>query len=196
MFGPRSELQTLRQVSGRADLEMAEAVEELVALRLVEETEDGIAFAHEAVRRAIGERTSKARTRILHNRAAGALAHRGPSAVRAHHLAEAGRNQEAASAYFEAGVVSLDLYAYESARELLQAAAALGYPDRDQLGLLLGICAVRTGDYGSALAAFATVEERASTSLEVGRVYMRLGRWPLAEAALARASELTSDSDS
>ena len=195
VLGPRSDLETIRQVSGRADLEMAEAVEELVALRLVDETEDGIAFAHEAVRRSIRERTSKARTRILHSRAADALTHRGPSAVLAHHLAEAGRSQDAASAYFEAGVVSLDLYAYESARELLQAAAALGYPDRNRLGLLLGICAVRTGDYGSALAAFATVDERATTSLEVGRVYMRLGRWPLAEAALARASELTSDSE-
>lgn len=191
VLGASAEFGLLRQVSGRSDLEVAEAIEEMINLRLADETADGIAFAHDAVRRAAVARLSRARSRILHGRAADAMAHLGPSGLLGSHLAEAGRTANAADVYFRAALASIDLHAYESGEALLETAAALGYPDRDRLSFLLGTCAVRTGKYRTALEAFATVREGPEVGLEVGRVYMRLGRWSLAEAALARASELS-----
>lgn len=190
VLGFEADADLLRNVSGRSDEEMVSAIEELLSQRLMNESSAGVAFAHDAVRRAAGQRLSKARKRILHSRAADALEVRHLSSLRASHLEAAGRIAEAAAAYFEAGRESIELHAYETGRAQLSTAGSLGHPDRDRLGLLLGEAAVRLGDYGAALAAFATVAEGPEVEFRIGGVYMRLRRWSLAEAALTRAASL------
>ena len=190
VLGAEVEADVLQSVSGRGDEEMVSSIEELVSQGLMIENQKGVAFAHDAVRRAVLQRLSKARTRILHGRAADALAGRLQTAARAWHLEAAGRTADAATSHFEAGREAIDLHAYEVGSVHLRAAAALGYPDRDRLGLLLGDAAVRLGDYGAALAAYATVKEGPATEFRIGGVYQRLRRWSLARASLERAAAL------
>ena len=190
VIGAEADVDLLQSVSGRGDEEMVSAVEELVSQGLMVENENGVAFAHDAVRRGVVQRLSKARTRILHGRAADALSSPMQTAARAWHLEAAGRTSEAATSHFEAGREAIGLHAYEAGIVHLRAAAALGYPDRDRLGLLLGDAAVRLGDYGTALAAYATVNEGPGVEFRIGGVYLRLRRWGLAQASLERAAAL------
>ncbi len=195
VLGAEADSDLLRSVSGRGDEEMVTAIEELISYGLMRENQNGVAFAHDAVRRAVAERLSKARTRILHGRAADALAGPALTAVRAWHLEAAGRSGEAAVAHFEAGREAIELHAYETGSRHLRAAAALAFSDRDRLGLLLGHAAVRLGDYGAALAAYATVTEGPEVEFRIGGVYLRLRRWALASAALDRAAALDPPSE-
>jgi tetratricopeptide (TPR) repeat protein/DNA-binding SARP family transcriptional activator len=195
VLGAEAETDLLRSVSGRGDEEMVTAIEELISHGLMTENQNGVAFAHDAVRRAVIQRLSKARTRILHSRAADALVGPKQTALRAGHLEAAGRTSEAGACHFQAGREAFDIHAYESASRHLRAAAALGYPARDQLGLLLGDAAVRLGDYGAALAAYATVTEGPEVEYRIGGVYLRLRRWALAQAALDRAAALDPPSE-
>ena len=190
VLGTEVEAEVLQSVSGRGDEEMVSAIEELISQGLMIENENGVAFAHDAVRRAVLQRLSKARTRILHGRAADALAGPMHTAARAWHLEAAGRTADAAASHFEAGREAIELHAYEAGSVHLRAAAALGYPDRDRLGLLLGDAAVRLGDYGAALAAYAAVKEGPEVEFRIGGVYQRLRRWSLAQASLERAASL------
>ena len=195
VLGAEAETDLLRSVSGRGDEEMVTAIEELISHGLMTESQNGVAFAHDAVRRAVIQRLSKARARILHGRAADALVGPKQTALRAGHLEAAGRSSEAAACHFQAGREAFEIHAYESASHHLRAAAALGYPARDQLGLLLGDAAVRLGDYGAALAAYATVAEGPEVEFRIGGVYLRLRRWALAQAALDRAAALDPPSE-
>ncbi|MGH8958133.1 MAG: BTAD domain-containing putative transcriptional regulator [Acidimicrobiia bacterium] len=190
VLGSEAETDLLRSVSGRGDEEMVTAIEELISRGLMIENQNGVAFAHDAVRRAVVQRLSKARTRILHSRAADAMTQATQTASRAWHLEAAGRSSESAAAHFEAGREAIELHAYEAGSVHLRAAAALGYADRDRLGLLLGDAAVRLGDYGAALAAYATVTEGPEVEFRIGGVYLRLRRWALAQASLERAAAL------
>jgi tetratricopeptide (TPR) repeat protein len=195
VLGAEAEGDLLRSVSGRGDEEMVAAIEELISHGLVTENQNGVAFAHDAVRRAVIQRLSKARARILHSRAADSLLGPMQTALRAGHLEAAGRSSEAAASHFQAGREAFEIHAYESARQHLQAAAALGHPARDQIGLLVGNASVRLGDYGSALAAYATVSEGPEVEFRIGSVYLRLRRWALAQAALLRAAALDPPSE-
>jgi tetratricopeptide (TPR) repeat protein len=188
IVGTESDPDLLRKVSGRGEDETVTAIEELLSLRLLSESSKGNLLAHDAVRKAVSNRLTRARTRILHSRAADALG--GPPAVKAWHLEAAERTVEAAAAHFAAGREAVALHAYETGRAHLRAAAALGHPDGDQRGILLGDAAVRLGDYGEALAAYTTVTESPEVEWKIGGVYLRLRRFALAQAALERATEL------
>ena len=190
VLGAEVETDVLQNVSGRGDEEMVSAIEELISQGLMKENQTAVAFTHDVVRRAVLQRLSKARTRILHGRAADALLGPMQTAARAWHLEAAGRTADAAAAHFEAGREAIELHAYEAGRVHLRAAAAQGYPDRDRLGLLLGDAAVRLGDYGAALASYATVKESPAVEFRIGGVYQRLRRWALAQASLERAAAL------
>ena len=165
---------------------MVPALEELLAQRLIVEEKEAIAFAHDAVRRAVSRRLSKARARILHGRAGDRL--RLPASLRAMHLEAAGRTAEAARAHGEAGLEAIGVHAYESARSHLASALELGHPDRDRLGAALGEASMRLGDYGAALAAYEAIPEDAEVAHRVGEIYMRLGRLELAAASWEQAA--------
>lgn len=189
IVGAEFQLEDARVVSGRASEEMVPALEELLAERLVIESDEGIAFAHDAVRRAVCRRLSKARTRILHGRAGEKL--RLPPSLRANHLEAAGKSKEAALAHGEAGLAAIGIHAYQAARSHLATALELGHPDRSLLGTVLGEACVRLGDYGAALAAYETVPEDAEVAHRVGEIYMRLGRPELAAASWEQAAALS-----
>jgi DNA-binding SARP family transcriptional activator len=187
VIGSEFDLDELRMVSGRASEEMVPALEELLEQRLVEE-KDRIAFTHDAARRAVCKRLSKARLRILHSRAAERP--RLPASLRAVHLEAAGRITEAAMAHAEAGLEAAAIHAYESAQSHLAAALNLGHPDRAELGAVLGEAHMRVGDYGAALAAYEVIPEDAEIAHRVGEIYMRLGRFELAAASWEQAAQL------
>ncbi|MBA3360973.1 MAG: AAA family ATPase [Acidimicrobiia bacterium] len=191
IIGPEFDLDDARVVSGRGAEEMIPALEELLVQRLVVESHDGITFGHDAVRRAVCRRLSKARTRILHGRAGDRL--RLSDSMRAVHLEAAGKAAEAAIAHGEAGLAAIEVHAYESARSHLTSALELGHPAREQLGKSLGLACVRLGDYGAALAAYDTVPEDADIAHRVGEIYMRLGRLELAAASWEQAAALDPD---
>ena len=117
-------------------------------------------------------------------------------ASHANHLELAGRAEEAAVAHGLAGEEALAIFAYPEARSHLEAALALGHPDRSTINLRLGDAFLRMGDYGQALAAYEAVGSpgtAAEVEHRIGEVYRRLGRHQLAEAAYAAAAEIAVD---
>src|SRR5581483_11815474 len=91
------------------------------------------AFRHEQARRVVHDLTSSGRQRLLHRRAAGALAERDRSGASAgavaQHLRAAVREAEAAEWFRLAGVHARDLYA--NAEALAHFREALGLGDDD-----------------------------------------------------------------
>ena len=196
VLGSDFEPEVLRTVAGRSEDEVVTAVEIMVRRRLFKETNAGLSFTHEVMRRAVYERLAAVRRRLLHSRTADALAKRHQPASRAHHLESAGRGEEAAITHGLAGVEALGIFAYPEARSHLTAALALGHPDRSSINLALGDASLRMGDYGQALAAYEAVGSPGTlpeVEHRIGEVYRRLGRHQLAEAAYAVAAETAVD---
>lgn len=157
VLGRTFELATLDRVSGRGERELVDALDELLARYLLTEvaTGDGAveyAFTHDKIRVVVEDDTSLARRRLLHGRAADVLRHGPvvPAARLARHLAEAGRETEAALAHGDAGRHASQLYANAEAAEHLEAAVRLGHPDAAQVLVELGDVLVRLGRYSEA----------------------------------------------
>jgi tetratricopeptide (TPR) repeat protein len=148
----------LRETSGRSEEEVVEAVEELIAARLLREIpeSDGLAFTLDALERVTYEATSMVRRRLLHRRAARALSERGPARSDARLAAavagqfQAAGDPEAAEWYHLAGDLSRAVYANESAREFYEMALALGDADVAGARLALGEIAMAAGAYDRA----------------------------------------------
>ena len=103
VLGSVADPELLRQTSGRDESEVVDAVEDAVARGLlVEDTgRGGYDVPYDGLRDLVLERMSLARRRLLHSRAADALARRHaadrrttPAALVAAHLASAGRDAE------------------------------------------------------------------------------------------------------
>ena len=192
VIGRSFDVETVRAASGRGDEETVAALEELVRRDIVREGPAAYDFAHERLRALVYEDTSLARRRLLHGRAAGS----GPAAAVARHLALAGRDEEAAQAYARAADDARRVYANAEALEHLQAALALGHPDRAALHEAIGDLQTLRGDYGAALAAYrAAAAEAPSGELEqrLGQVHHRRGEWALAEERFRAALDATTD---
>ena len=142
VLGSGCDADLLRAVSGRGEAETVEALDEAVARFLLIEVPPAggtgapcYDFPYEALRRVAYESASLARRRLLHGRAAGALAaryERDPLSVRAAviagHLQRAGRETEAAGRWWRAAARARELYAHAEAHAHLRQALALGYP--------------------------------------------------------------------
>jgi len=207
VIGRSFDVDTVRVASGRGDEETVNALEELVRRGLVREGRFDYDFAHEALRRLVAEETSLARRRLLHSRAADALADGGPAAGRgaetfaeiARHLRLAGRDAEAAAAYRRAAEHARSLFANAEALEQLRAALALGDPQPVSLYAAIGDLLTLQGEYWAALesyeaaAAHAEPADLAAIEHRLGQVRHRRGEWALAtahfEAALAATPE-------
>lgn len=192
----------LRDVSGRADEEVVEAVEELVAAGLLRELPDSdeLRFTFDAVERLTYDSMSLIRRRLLHRRAAAVLATRSradtdpqiAAAVAAHH--QAAGSAEAAEWYRRAGDLAAALYAYAEATDFYERAIALGSPGVGELRLRLGEVAIATGDYEAALyhlnaaAAHLDPDGLAVAEQHLGDVQRLLGRFDLAEEHFTRAA--------
>ena len=211
VLGTVSDPELLRHTCGRTEEETVDALEDAVARGLLVEQRDraGYDVPHDLVRDVVTTRTSLARTRLLHGRAADELARRhASSAVRApagavaRHLTAAGRDAEAAEWHWRAADESLRLYAHTETLEHTRAALGLGfYPASGHLRA--GDTLTLMGRYPAALleyeqAAASTTDPSALAEAEhrIAHVNDRLGDWAAAETHLESARLLlTADAD-
>jgi DNA-binding SARP family transcriptional activator len=191
----------LRAVSGRSDEEIVVGLEELISLGIVVE---GLSydFSHGKLRDLVYAETSLARRRLLHRRAAEALAQHpahpqegAHAALIGQHYQLAGQDELAALAYARAGQYARELAATGTALSHYRTALALGHPDPAPIHTAIGDLCTLEGQYDQALAGYETAVTVAEThqiaTLEarIAEVHRRRGEWPLAlrhlEAALA-----------
>ncbi len=217
-LGRSFDFDTVRETSGRNEEETAAALEELTAHGLigeVPETSHGeidYDFTHDKLRALVYEETSLARRRLLHRRAAEALAvthrrHRQGTeraAEIAQHYIAAG-NEMAAATYFKlAGERARGLYANADALRHFQAALALGHPDVAGLHEAMGEAYTLRGEYAMALTSYkmaAANRSQGTAPIEhkIGLVHLRRGEWEAArshfETALAALGETGTDGE-
>lgn len=207
----RFDADLIRSVSGRSDAETSDALDEAIRYRLLEESSagaEGVAydFPFEALRRVVFERTTFARRRLLHGRAADALSRRherDPStsvsaAAVAHHFEQSGRDAEAAAWWWRAAARSRALYAHAQAYSDLARALALGYSPADvwastgDVLVALGRYTEATGAYESAAGLASDPSFIAGVEHKLAEVHHRLGDWAVADDHLRAALELLS----
>lgn len=161
-------------------------------------------FSHEKLRTLAYEEVSLARRRLLHRRLADALAGEArrhpPNALRAAQIAthyrQAGRDDEAAAFFAQAGDLAQALYAHQEALAYFQSALALGGRGAEtwRLHQACGDVYVRLGNYAAALTSYETAvslapaAESAPLEHKLAQVYMRQGEWLGAERQLALAA--------
>ncbi len=193
----------LRETSGRTEEEVVDAVEELVAAGLLHEVAegDGLRFTLEALERLAYESTSLTRRRLLHRRAASALAQRPGAgsdprlvaAIAAQH--EGAGSESAADWYRRAGDLARQVYAHAEAREMYRKALGLGHDDPASIHLALGEVAMVVGDYDEALTELSIAAARADGPLlavaehRLGEVQRLLGKFELAEEHFSRSAD-------
>ncbi len=172
----------LRETSGRSDDEVVEAVEELVAAGLLQEAieSDGLSFTLDALEEITYESTSLVRRRLLHRRAARALADRsrlGTDPQLAASVAaqfHAAGDPEAAGWYRIAGDLARAVYANDSAHQFYEAALASGEPDVAGVRLALGELALVAGDYNQARQELTVAVSHAGPGV-TGQIEHRMG---------------------
>lgn len=204
VIGRSFDLFTLRETSGRSEMETVAGLEHLLAAGLVSEHAGGETydFTHEKLRDLAYQETSAARRRLLHRRVAEVISSRAgrrdpgsQAAVIAYHHRMAGNETAAALFYHEAGEYARGLYANTEAIEQYQAALACGHPDKAGLREAIGDLLMLQGEYGASIASYeaaaAVCGEDMTGILErkLGNVHARMGEWDLAESHYQRAVE-------
>lgn len=216
VIGRSFDFDTLRAASGRSEEETVECLEQLTRRGLVSERGGSASplgrydFSHEQLRALVYAETGLARRRLLHRRVAEALRHlaRAPQALDAaagqigHHLQLAGRDQEAAGYFAQAGEYARSLYANAEALAHIETALALGHPDAARLHEAIGDLHTLAGRYGPARSAY---EQAAALAVGGGRLYRiehklalvrhRQGDWALAESHFEAAQAAWPASD-
>ena len=216
VLGSTCDAELLRTVSGRGEDEIVDALDEALARGLLtefaphgERAAPSYGFPYEALRLTAYESATLARRRLLHSRAADALAGRylrdpvtAAAAIIADHLQQAGRDAESADWWWQAAEQARALYAHADAHAHLTQALALGYPQvrgRVALGevlIVLGRYAEALGEFETAAAAAAGDRPRLATiEHKLAEVQHRLGNWDLAEAHLRAVDDLLPDDD-
>ena len=214
VVGRSFDFDTVREASGRGEEETLASLEELASRGLIREVPDAPSggptydFDHDKLRTLVYEETGLARRRLLHRRAAAALAGRargreiGPIAGQvARHHGLAGQDAEAAEYHRLAGDHARGLYANDDALAHYEEAIALGHPDAAALHEAVGDLRTRRGEYGAALASYELAaasggtETVAALEHKIGTVHARRGERDLArshyESALAALEEAT-----
>jgi predicted ATPase len=201
VVGRSFDFDTVRAASGRGEEETLVALEELTSRGLIREVGSPVGgtpaydFDHDKLRTLVYEETSLARKRLLHRRAAAALA--GQARGRetdalagqiARHHRLAGQDEEAARYYRLAGDYARSLHANSDALAHYEEALALGYPDASALHEAIGDLRTRAGEYGAALASYEAAASSAGQGdlsvLEhkIGNVHARRGERDLARS--------------
>ena len=196
VLGRSFDFETLREASGRSEMESIDGLDQLLSAGLVKET-GGQSFAydftHEKLRALIYEETSLARRRLLHRRAAEALARTQggryeQAGLAAYHYEQAGHSELAAEYHQLAGERARLLFANVEAMAHYQAALASGHPDAAGLHESIGDLHILRGDYDAALGSYQTAAALCTpgclSNLEhkLGNVHQRKGEWELAES--------------
>ena len=197
VIGRSFEPPVVQAVSGRSEEETADAVDALVAHGLVRESGAAYDFGHDQVRVVAYDDAGTARRRLLHGRAADALA--ATPAAAARHLGLAGRTADAAAAHVAAAEQARAVYANASAAEHLRAALALDPPEPSALHAALGDLHVLDGGYRAAVTSYETAaasarpERLADLEHRLGQVHHRRGDDALATVHLEAALHATPD---
>ena len=197
VIGRSFEPPVVQAVSGRSEEETADAVDALVAHGLVRESGPAYDFGHDQVRVVAYDEAGTARRRLLHGRAADALA--GTPAAAARHLELAGRAAEAAAAHVAAAEQARAVDANTSAAEHLWSAPALDPPEPSALHAALGDLDVLGGGYRAAVTSYETAaatappEWLADLEHRLGQVHHRRGDDALATVHLEAALQATPD---
>lgn len=211
VLGGRFDADLLRTTSGRDEDEATDALDEALRRGLLEEhaaasagDDPTYAFPYDALRRVVYEDTSRARRRLLHGRAAEALARRydrdpsaAPPSVVAGHFAAAGRADEAAAWSWRAAVRARGLFAHAEALTHLRSALELGHPPSEARAAI-GDVLIALGRYEEArveLEHAAAARDPADPELaaiehRLAEIHHWLGDWALADAHLLSALEL------
>ncbi|MDX1663651.1 MAG: AAA family ATPase [Candidatus Promineifilaceae bacterium] len=191
----------LRQTAGRTELEVAGALDELVARQLLREEESGHTFNHDLVRMAVYRELTPWRRQLLHRRAAEAISavHGDPAlaelATIAHHFDAAGAETEAVHAYRRAAEAATAVYAYDEAVGYLRRAIAL-LPDSaiepaaaGDLHELAGQKLAYSGRHEEARAAYrqALALHAAGDRLTIARLHERIAASHLAQLHYEKA---------
>jgi DNA-binding SARP family transcriptional activator len=204
--------QTLREISGRSEIETIDGLDALLAAGLVTEQnsqeqasgEIRYDFTHEKLRALIYEETSLARRRLLHRRIAETLS-RSPGrrmenpGLIAYHFQQAGLDAQAAEYHLAAGERARRLFANTEAMAHFQAALAAGHPDSARLHEDIGDLHVLRGEYNAALVRYQAAASLcvpgclANLEHKLGNVYQRLGDWDLAEGHYLAGLEALGD---
>ncbi|HEX6709035.1 MAG TPA: AAA family ATPase [Rubrobacter sp.] len=207
VVGRSFDFDTVRVASGRSEEETLTAIEELTSRGLIREVGSAggppvYDFDHDKLRTLVYEETSLARKRLLHRRAAVALA--GQARGRevdslagqiARHHRLAGQDEEAAEYYRLAGDYARSLHANSEALAHYEEALALGHPDTAALHEAIGDMRTRAGEYGAALASYeaaaSSAEQGGLSVLEhkIGNVHARRGERDLARSHYESALE-------
>lgn len=197
VIGRSFEPDLVREVSGRSPEEVADALDELGAQRMVIARHGRMEIDHDLTRNVILEDLGLGRRRLLHRRAADALKRvadrHGTSADVAAHLHAAGDDEGAAEWYRAAGVRASGLHAHAEAISHFSAALALAAEPDPELHERVGERAMLLGRYADAAVAFetaaASMPALASWRAEIGlaRAHRRLGNLALADAHLDAA---------
>ena len=201
VVGRSFDFDTVRAASGRGEEETLTALEELTSRGLIREVGSPVGgapaydFDHDKLRTLVYEETSLARKRLLHRRAAVALAAQArgretdalAGQIARHHRL-AGQDDEAARYYRLAGDYARSLHANSDALTHYEEALALGHLDASALHEAIGDLRTRAGEYGAALASY---EAAASSAVQgdlsalehkIGNVHARRGERDLARS--------------
>jgi DNA-binding SARP family transcriptional activator len=203
VIGRSFDYEMLHFVSGRSDDECVGGLEELLAHRLVRETDwPGYDFYHDQLRDLVYTQVSGARRRLLHRRAADAIliALRRERAdphllmpMLAHHRAEGDQIEEAIGAYLTAAEHAASIYANREAILYLETALALGSVDLCAIHERLGDLQTLLGEYERARANYETAaahalpDQIAQLEGKLGNLHHRLGRLDLAQRSYEAA---------
>lgn len=201
----------LRRIAGRTEEETVAGLEELVERGLLRAAAAGRGFdlAHDRIRTVAYDDTNPARRRLLHARAADALAARvrarpvsGVAGVIAEHARLGGREEEAAVWSVRAGDHARTVFANAEALQHYEQALALGHPDAASVHARIARLDVLTGDYAAALASYETAAAHATDPLalaavehELGTLHLRRGSWALGRVHLEAALGAAEDRD-
>lgn len=184
----------VREVSGRPTEEVADAIDELAAHRIVLERQGSLELDHELTRSVVLDDLGMGRRRLLHRRAADALIRRvgrrrAPADVAAH-LQAAGDDARAAEWFEAAGEHASQLHAHADAIEHFESALALSVAPHGRLHERIAERLMLLGRYADAVgaweAAAATLPPTEAWRAELGlaRAHRRLGNFALATAHL------------
>jgi DNA-binding SARP family transcriptional activator/tetratricopeptide (TPR) repeat protein len=210
VLGHDIDQELLVHTGGRSEDETVAALEELLERGILRATETGTYdFSHEKIATVAYERASPVRRRLLHARAATALAARTSrreggvvAAIVAEHARLGGDPETAARWHLRAGDHAVTVFANGEARTHYERALELDHPDPSAVHRRLARLQVLAGEYASALERYETAAALASDEVtlghvehELGRLHLRRGWWGAARGHLEAALETVGAED-
>lgn len=197
VLGGPAEPDLLREVSGRDERGTVESIEEAMGHSLLIEVGTAYDLPHATLRTLVDERTTRARSGLLHRRAAQFLATHATArgvhpGVIARHYSDAAMPEAAAPWHERAAARAMGLRAHDEALAHLALAG-----DSAAIDSARGEVLIRLGRYDEAIAALEaalTTDDMnpgatAATLHRLADVHDRLGEWALAQERLRAAEE-------